>query len=146
MHFLFFCQKYRFLCILLHYVLLFSVLFNEMFIKSIYQLIGCVNLHSVHCSWTLIWNIWQLLFFYVFYFPSEFVYLSFPPHIFFCLTKVWSMLHHGSVGRVQNKIKNTHIFSGTFVAVFVVTHNKNFVFIMMYTLNTAYFLWVGNVS
>ena len=31
-------------------------------------------------------------------------------YIFFRLSKVWSMLHHGSVGQVQNKIKNTRIY------------------------------------
>ena len=38
----------------------------------------------------------------------------FPPHILFCLSKVWSMLNHRWVGRVQNQIKNTHIFRDIF--------------------------------
>ena len=33
-----------------------------------------------------------------------------PSSYFFCLSKVRSMLHHGSVGRVQNKIKNGLIY------------------------------------
>ena len=38
MHFLFFCQKCRLLSILLQSILLFFVLFNEIFIESIYLL------------------------------------------------------------------------------------------------------------
>ena len=37
MNFLVFCQKYRFLSILLHSILLFFILFYETFIESIYQ-------------------------------------------------------------------------------------------------------------
>ena len=84
--------------------------------------------------------------FSVFYFLSEDVHLTFPLLIFFCLSKIWSMLHHGTVERVQNKIKNTHIFSGTFLAVAVVFCNKIFVFIMIYALSMAYLLWAENFS
>ena len=57
-----------------------------------------------------------------------------PSPYFFRLNKVWSMLHHGPVGRVQNTIKNAHVF-----------HNKICVFIMTYALNAAYLFWRGNL-
>ena len=36
------------------------------------------------------------------------------------------MLHQGSVEQARNKMKNAYIFSGTFLASFVVFHNKIF--------------------
>ena len=57
-----------------------------------------------------------------------------PSPYFFRLNKVWSMLQHGPVQRVQNKIKNAYVF-----------HNKICVFIMTYALNAAYILWGGNL-
>ena len=108
-----FCQKYRFLSILLHSILLFFVLFYEPFIESTYQLSMYQNLCEF-AQRALLFNLNMKLMktvtFLLFYFPSEVVHLTFPPHILFCLNKVWNMLHHGSVGRVQNKIKNTNIF------------------------------------
>ena len=46
------------------------------------------------------------------------------------------MLHQGSVGRIQDKIKNALIY---FQGVFFRQFWKISVFIMMYTLNMAYF-------
>ena len=69
-----------------------------------------------------------------------------PSSYLFRLSKVSSMLHHVSVGRVQNKIKNALIYCQVlFGAGFVVFHNKVCVFIMMYALNTAYF-YEGEMS
>ena len=56
------------------------------------------------------WNIWWPLLFYAFCFPSEVAHLASRAHILFCLSKVWSILHQGSVAQVQNKIKNTLIY------------------------------------
>ena len=113
MHFLFFCQKCRFFSILLHSILFF-VLFYEPFIESIYQLSMYQNFVGICAACTALKLEYETYedcyFFTFFYFPSEVIHLTFPPHILFCLCKVWNMLHHGSVGRVQNKIKNTLIY------------------------------------
>ena len=72
---------------------------------------------------------------------------KFPSSCFFCLIKVRSMLHHGSVGRVQNKIRNGLIyFEVPFWQNFFFFHNKICVFIRIYAVNMAYFLWGGHVS
>ena len=65
-----------------------------------------------------------------------------PSSYFIRLSKVWIMLHKGSVGRVQWNVECSFIFSGVFLAVFVALH-KICVFIIIYALNTAYFLWGG---
>ena len=69
-------------------------------------------------------SLWVLLMFSSY---SEVAHLRFPPHSF-RLSKVWGILHHGSVGRIQKNMKNAvmYIYSGTFFAVFVVFHNKVF--------------------
>ena len=122
MHLSFFCQKYKFFSILLHSFLLFSVLFYEISIKSIYLLSMYQNLcefaqHTLFLNVNMKHMVPVIFFFIFFYFPSEILHLMFPPHFFFRLNKVWSMLHHGSVGRVQNK-ECYFIFSETFLAVF----------------------------
>ena len=43
-----------------------------------------------------------------------------PSSYLFYLRDVWSMLHHGSVGRVQNKVNNALIYFQVFLTVFVV--------------------------
>ena len=48
------------------------------------------------------------------------------------------MLHQGSVGRVQNKIKNALIYFQVFFCFFLQFWQIS-VFIMMYALNMAYF-------
>ena len=56
---------------------------------------------------------------------------------FFRIFKVWSMLHHGSVGRVQCK-ECCYVFTFTLLAFFVVYHQKklwssfSFLFLMRY--------------
>ena len=49
--------------------------------------------------------------------------------IFFRTCKVWSMLHHGSVGRVQNK-EWQFIFAYSLLAFFYVFHQKMYAFII----------------
>ena len=79
-----------------------------------------------------------------FYICSEVVHPTFTPHIFFCLSKVWSMLHHGLVGQVQNKIKNIYIFSGIFLTVFVF-YNKILVFLKKWLHNVCPY-WIRTIT
>ena len=52
------------------------------------------------------------------------------PRYFLRISKVWSMLHHGLVGRVQNK-QSYCMFTYTFAAIFsVLFHQKICVFII----------------
>ena len=62
-----------------------------------------------------------------------------PSSYFFYLSKIWSMLHHGLVGHVQNKVKNALYISRYFLTDFVF-HNNICVFIFIYVVNMAYFL------
>ena len=107
MQFLFSCQKYKFLSILLPSFLLFFF-----FLWNIYQ----KYLSAKYVS-KLVWictayTVLKLE--YETYDDCYFFRFIFPPHILFCLSKVWSMLNHRWVGRVQNQIKNTHIFRDIF--------------------------------
>ena len=53
----------------------------------------------------------------------------------------------GQWGRAQNKINNAPTyFQELFQQFLFFFHNKIYLFIMIYALNTAYFLWRGNVS
>ena len=60
-------------------------------------------------------------------------------HLYFLrISKVWNMLHHRSVGRVQ--IKECHfIFTYTFSHFFVVFHQKSLFFILI-----SFFSWSFN--
>ena len=60
---------------------------------------------------------------------SVFVWQNDTTSIFFRLSKVWSMLHHASVGQVQNK-EWYFMLSFTFLAFFVVFCHKTCVFII----------------
>ena len=52
------------------------------------------------------------------------------PRYFLRISKVWSMLHHGLVGRVQNK-QSYCMFTYTFAAIFcVLFHQKICIFII----------------
>ena len=59
-----------------------------------------------------------------------------PSLYFFRLRKVWSMLHHGSVGRVQNKIKNALIYFQVILWQFLLFFIIKFVFLSWCTLLT----------
>ena len=65
---------------------------------------------------------------------------------FFRLSKVWNMLHHGSMRQVQNKINNALIYFQVLFSQILFFFIIKFVFIIMYALNKAYFLRGGNVS
>ena len=75
------------------------VFLSELFMKSIYLLSMYQNLCEF--AYTVLKR---------FLFSCEFVHLAFSLHIFFSLSKVWSMLYHGWMRRVQNKVKNTLIY------------------------------------
>ena len=124
MHLLFFCQKYMFLSILLHSVLLFSVLFNEIFIKIIHLLSMYRNLWKF-AQRTLFLKVVLKHVITVVFLRFLFSLLSCSsdvPSLYFSrLSNFWSMLHQGSVGRVQNKIKNIirHFFGSFFFLFFI---------------------------
>ena len=72
----------------------------------------------------------------------EGVHLTLPPHIFFCPSKVWSMLHHESVeaSSEQNKISLTLTLTFKFLLPSNVFHNKICILIMIRTALS--FLWL----
>ena len=122
MNFLFFCQKGRFLSILLHSFLSFSVLFNKIFIKSI-CLLGMNQNLCEFAQRTLFLNFntkhTTTVIFLFLIFPLKLFIWRFLLIFFYVSAKFWSMSHHESVGRVQNKIKNTLIyFKGVFFGSF----------------------------
>ena len=133
-----FLSEIQFLFNLLHSILLFSVLFNEIFTRTIYQLSMYQNLGEfAQCTLFLNFNMklmTTIIFLRFFTFPSYVVHLTFPPHILYCLSKVWSMLHHGSVGRVQNKVKNTLTYFQVLFRQFLLFFIKKFLFLSLCTL------------
>ena len=70
---------------------------------------------------------------------------------FFRPGKVWSMLHYGQWGRVQNKKRNLTLILNPILPA-IVFHNQICVFFMIFTpllfygLITAYFLYVKVMS
>ena len=133
MYFLFFFQKCRLLSILLDSILLFFVLFNEIFIESIYLLGMYQNLcEFAQRTLFLNFNVKHmttdifLRFLFSFWSCQSDVYYSY----FILPQQIWSMLYHGSVGWVQNKLKNTltnfllyiysYIYSYTLMLFFII--------------------------
>ena len=55
------------------------------------------------------------------------VHLTFPPYIFSISLKVWSMICHGSVRQVQNKIKNVLLYFHVLFWQFLLFFIKKFV-------------------
>ena len=63
------------------------------------------------------------------FWPSERVPLKISYHLYFLhISNVWSILHHGSVGRVQSKQCNS-LFTYTFLAFFFLFFIKRIVFL-----------------
>ena len=104
MHFLFFCQVPSY-STPFYFIIFCSFLWN---IHQKYLYLCEFAQCTLFLNW--MWNIWWPLLFYAFCFPSEVAHLASRAHILFCLSKVWSILHQGSVAQVQNKIKNTLIY------------------------------------
>ena len=84
----------------------------------------------------------------------EVVHLTFPPQIFVRACKVWSMLHHRSVGLAQNNIKETLTLNLTFnlLLLYMDFHNNICAFIMIFTawpflrlIHGLFFMSGGNV-
>ena len=113
MHLSFFCQKYKFFSILLHSFLLFSVLFYEISIKSIYLLSMYQNLcefaqHTLFLNVNMKHMVPVIFFFIFFYFPSEILHLMFPPHIFSVSTRFGACYITGRWG--EFRIKNATLY------------------------------------
>ena len=73
------------------------------------------------------------------------VHLTLPSHIFFCPSKVWSMLHHGSVGVSSEKNKINLTLTLNLLLFFIITFVSLSGFLRLYhfySLFTAYLLYV----